>query len=202
MISKELFGKIRDNNGAFASWAIWEPQGEKPTSNMGPSKVFDLDANSGLLESLRNDVIMVALNFSRALTSPKPFANFHDEGPYAKDFKIRYAFKGTPFWGAYMTDALKDLIIPDAQTVRDYLKDNPEAAASHIRNLEDELDLIKSDKPTILAFGRDAYGILKKHLDNRKYSKLIQITHYSHQIKKEKYRLEVLEKITEHGGVI
>jgi hypothetical protein len=47
----------------------------------------------------------------------------------------------------------------------------------------------------IIAFGRDAFGILKKHLDKQKFGRLVQVTHYSHQIRKEKYRDEVLSQI-------
>ncbi len=70
--------------------------------------VFDLDKNLNLLKTLRTDVIMVALNFSRDTAFEKPFMNFDDANPHAQDFKIRYAFEGTPFYGAYMIDIIKD----------------------------------------------------------------------------------------------
>jgi hypothetical protein len=195
MITKELFEKIKYSNGDFASWAVWEDEGERPKSHMGPDRIFDLNLNPNLLQALKVDVVMVALNFSRDLVNPKPFANFHDESPYANDFKIRYAFRGTPYYGAYMTDVLKNLVIPDAQKVREYIRKHPEVPREYVINFEKELAFIKSTKPLILAFGRDTFSILKKHLDKNKYSHLIQIAHYSHQIRKEKYRQEVLERI-------
>jgi hypothetical protein len=195
MIDRDLFERIRTSNGAFASWAVWEPEGARPKSNMGPHRIFDVETNSSLLATLRVDVVMVGLNFSRELVSPKPFANFHDESPYANDFKIRYAFRDTPYYGAYMTDVLKNLVIPDAQKVRDLLRIDPDIPRPHIQRFEKELQLIESHRPLILAFGRDAFSILHKYLNRNAYSQLIQTTHYSHQIRKEKYRLEVLGQI-------
>ena len=124
---------------------------------MGPDRIFDLSTNPNLLEFLNVDVVMVGLNFSRNFVSPKPFANFHDKSPYANDFKIRYAFRDTPYYGAYMTDVLKNLVIPDAQKVRDYLMKHPDISKIHVHAFERELDLIESEKPLILAFGRDAF---------------------------------------------
>jgi hypothetical protein len=195
MISRELFDLIKKNNGEFASWAVWEYEGKKPKSNMGPNRIFNLEENPSLLNTLQTNVVMVGLNFSRELRNPNPFANFHDESPYANDFKIRYAFKNTVYYGAYMTDVLKYLVIPNAQKVRDYLRLYPEESCLHVQKFENELDFIQSNKPLIIAFGRDTFGLLKMYLNNNLYSNLIQITHYSHQINKESYRKEVSEQI-------
>ncbi len=197
MITTTLYHKIRKKNGAFASWAVWEPQGENPKSSMGAQKVFNLETNPTLLASLRTDIVMVGLNFSRDLKDPLPFSNFHDETPYANDFKIRYAFLNTPYYGAYMTDVLKHLVIPDAQSVRDYIKGNPRVLQYHIKAFEEELEDIESYRPMVLAFGRDAYGALNRYLDKKRYSILIPLTHYSHQVRKEKYREAVHSQIAE-----
>jgi len=131
------------------------------------------------------------------LSLNKSFSNFHDESPYANDFKIRYAFWDTPNYGAYMTDVLKHLVIPNAQSVRDHIKSNPDVVQCHIRAFEEELEEIESDKPVLLAFGRDAYGSLNRHFDNNRYRILIPLTHYSHQVRKEKYREDTLCRIAE-----
>lgn len=47
----------------------------------------------------------------------------------------------------------------------------------------------------ILAFGRNAYDLMTEKLVSAEYGKLIQITHYSHQISKEKYRETVFKEI-------
>jgi hypothetical protein len=122
MISIELFEKIKIKYGDVASWAVWDDAGIKPKSNMGNMNIFDLHENPDLLEILRNNVVMVGLNFSRPLLPTKPFKNFHDLSPHANDFKIRYAFRNTQFYGAYMTDIIKNLEMKSSNEVRSYLK--------------------------------------------------------------------------------
>ena len=107
-MTKKLYERIRRKHGGVASWAIWETQGDRPKSNMSPDKIFNLNTNPSLLESLNSNVVMAGLNFSREVGMIQDFANFHDESPSANDFKIRYAFSNTPYYGAYMTDVLKE----------------------------------------------------------------------------------------------
>jgi hypothetical protein len=40
--------------------------------------------------------ILPRLNISRRIE--RPFGNFHDPKPFATDFKIRFALKGTSYW--------------------------------------------------------------------------------------------------------
>jgi hypothetical protein len=199
-MTKERYERIQQKHGGVASWAIWETQGDRPKSNMGASNVFNPHTNPSLLESLKTNVVMVGLNFSREVENIHDFSNFHDESPYANDFKIRYAFSNTPYYGAYITDVLKSLVILEARSVRDYLKENPNVLRFHINRFEEELDDLGSERPLLLAFGRDAFGILQKHLNKERFSHLIQITHYSHQVRKEKYREDVLDQIAQIIG--
>lgn len=161
----------------------------------GVQNVFNLESNPSLLDTLHNDVVMVGLNFSRKLKDSPPFSNFHPDYPQANDFKIRYAFWDTPYYGAYMTDVLKHLVIQDAPSVRDYIRKHPGVLLRNIRALEEELEDLESHRPMLLAFGRDAYGLLNKHLDCKRYSSLILLTHYSHYVRKEKYRKDVHRRI-------
>lgn len=195
MISRALYDKVEARYGSVASWAVWEPQGDRPKSNMGAHNVFNLEKNRTLLDTLRNDTVMLGLNLSREVKAARTFSNFHDESPHANDFKIRYAFEGTPYYGSYMTDVLKNLVIPDSQDVRRYLSNNPALVEPHIAALVAEFADLECERPTLLAFGRDAYGLLADHLDKRLYRSLIRLTHYSHQMNKEKYRVEVLSQI-------
>ena len=105
VISRERFEEIKRKHGEYASWAVWAPAGEKPTSNVGDLSVLDPNSNPSLLASLNPAVIMVGLNISRPLA--ESLRNFHDKKPQAKDFKIRFALTGTRLYGAYMTDVLK-----------------------------------------------------------------------------------------------
>ncbi len=191
MITLEIFDRISLNYGDVGSWAIWEDPGLKPKSNMGHLNIFDLEKNPSLLSTLKNNVIMVGLNFSRPLIPTEPFKNFHDLSPRANDFKIRYAFRGTEFYGAYMTDVIKNLEMVDSGDVKKHLKSNPHLIEQNISFFREELKDLEAIKPLILAFGVDAYNMLANHLRGDEYSRLIRLTHYSHQISKEKYKEEI-----------
>ena len=110
--------------GHYASWAIWADTGLKPKSNVGDLSIFDMELNSNIIERLRPDIIMVGLNISRPIEFT--FGNFHDRRSQSQDYKIRYAFKGTKFYGAYMTDIIKDFEQVISGNVISYLKSNPD----------------------------------------------------------------------------
>jgi len=87
--------------------------------------IFDLDSNPNLLKILNPNIIIVGLNFSRTIIKDE-FVNFHDKRPQGQDYKIRYAFKNTPFYGAFMTDIIKDFEEKISGNVLTYLKQNIE----------------------------------------------------------------------------
>ena len=162
---------------------------------MGDMSVFDPDKNPRLLELLNPEVIMVALNFARPVEFTEPFLNFHDKSPYANDFKIRYAFWDTPYSGAYMTDVIKNLPEVNSKKVIGYLNDKPYLIHSNLEILREEIKDLGVTSPTILAFGRDTHRILLKQLKLGEFRRLINLTHYSHQISKEVYRMVVHQEI-------
>lgn len=195
MISKELFLFIKEKYGDVASWAVWEEVGEKPKSNMGYKNIFDLEKNPDILNALRNDVVMVGLNLSNRSYTDRWYQNFHPDYSTAQDYKIRFAFKDTIYYGAYMTDVIKSEVNLSAKKVRAYLRDNPAVIKKNIASLQEELQDIRADNPVILAFGVDAYEILKMHYPRDGYSKLVKLIHYSHYISKEQYRDEVYKAL-------
>lgn len=195
MITKERYVDIAREYGHVASWAVWGMATEKPKSNISNMDIFDIDKNPSLLNTLRTDVVMVALNFSREVEVSKPFLNFHDANPHGQDYKIRYAFEGTTFYGAYMTDIIKDFPMLSSKDVLMHLKKHPDVVSSQIDEFIKELKFIGSERPLILAFGKDTYQILKKGLDDSNYSQLIGLTHYSHQISKENYLIDTHQKL-------
>lgn len=197
MISKILYDKIKDKYGDVASWAVWEEPGEKPKSNMGHQNIFDINKNPSLFGKLKTNALMVGLNFSRPLLPTEPFKNFHDLSPYANDFKIRYAFRDSEYYGAYMTDIIKKYEMKDSHNVMAYLNSNPSVIEENILIFQKELIEIQANKPIILAFGRDAYMILKQYLNKDHYNFLIKLTHYSHQISKEDYKDKIYKEIKE-----
>jgi hypothetical protein len=192
------FESIKQKHGSYASWAVWADAAEKPKSNIGDMSVFDLGSNPALLHVLKTNVIMVGLNiasFSRLL--PEPFRNFHDPNPSANDFKIRYAFRDTDYYGAYMTDIVKRVGMLDSKDLLAHVKATPALVEQNIESFREELRDLNCSAPTILAFGVGAYNIIQDNLRTAEYSKLIKLTHYSHQISKEKYREAVLKQINE-----
>ena len=154
---------------------------------MGDLSVFD---DENILQELNPNIVLVALNFSVAVADDwEPFQNFHGKGGGA--YKIRYAVKGTPFWGAYMTDIIKDFPEKESNNVMTYLKDNPSIVADNIISFEQELEDIGSIDPLLICFGTDSFNILNKNL-GEKYN-ILKVTHYSHFINKKELRDEFLK---------
>ena len=191
MISQNQYELIREKHGKYASWAVWAKASDKPKSNMGDMAIFD---DKLVLSLLRANVLMVGLNLSR-FTISEPFRNFHDPSPSGQDYKIRFAFEGTEYYGAYMTDIIKGVVEVDSKNIPKHLKENPGALANSLEIFRQELRDLATASPLILAFGRIAYDIIKENLSSSEYCKLIRLTHYSHQIGKEKYRETVLKGI-------
>jgi hypothetical protein len=194
MITKEGFELIRQKHGGYSSWAIWAKVTDKPKSNMADMSVFDVSRNDSLFQLLNPKVMMIGLNISRSFE--EPFKNFHDANPRANDFKIRFAFEETEYYGAYMTDVIKNFEMVDSGDVKKYLKDNPKIVKENLGLLRKEMADLKSEKPVILAFGGMVHQILTENLETGEYKRLIKLTHYSHQIGKEEYRKKVQEEIS------
>ena len=194
MINLARYKLIKKKHGNYASWAIWSPPGKRPKSMTGDMSIFDMDKYNDLLASLNPNTVMVALNFSRPV-EPEMFRNFHDASPWANDFKIRYAFAGTPYYGAYMTDVIKNLPEVKSKKVMGYLKADPSIIQRNIEILRDEIKDLGVREPSILAFGKDTHDLLARHLRADEYKVLVRVTHYSHQIGKERYRETVMMQI-------
>ena len=188
MISEKKFYFIKEKYQFYSSWAVWAEQGDKPKSNVGDLSVLDPKQNKNLLKTLNPNIILVALNISRGDIA-EPFANFHDKSSRATDFKIRYAIKDTPIWGAYMTDIIKDFEELISGNVLSYLKKNSEFEIENINFFRKELIEIGAKNPILIAFGNIVYEILNRYLEDE--FKIFKITHYAHQMSKEKYREEV-----------
>ena len=193
MISQNQYELFREKHGKYASWAVWVKGTDKPKSNIGDMAIFD---DKLVLPLLRANVLMVGLNLSR-FTISEPFRNFHDPSPSAQDYKIRFAFKDTEYYGAYMTDIIKGVVEVDSKNIPKHLKENPGVLAESLEIFREELQDLGAISPLILAFGRIAFDLVKENLPSAEYGKLIRLTHYSHQISKEKYRETVLAEIKE-----
>ena len=193
MVNRATFDRIKEKHGSQASWAIWSEPDGRPKSNVGDLTVLDPDRNPALLGILRPDVVMIGLNLSRDL--PVPFGNFHDAKAEGQDYKIRFAFKDTPFYGAYMTDIIKSVVMLKSGDLMRYLVENPHVVSESIERLLEELDDLESKPPTVIAFGGDAQLIAAKHLPEKRYSRLVRVTHYSSYISPNAYRERVISEL-------
>jgi len=82
-----------------------------------------------------------------------------------------------------MTDIIKRVGMLDSKDLLAHLKDHPALVEQNIENFREELCDLNCSAPTILAFGVGAYNIIRNNLRTAGYSKLIKLTHYSHQIR-------------------
>ncbi len=189
-IDRKRFDLIKHKHGGYSSWAVWAPATRGPKSNIDDLSVLDANANPMVLQTVNHAVVMVGLNISRSFE--EPFRNFHDRNPNANDFKLRVAFTGTPYYGAYMTDVVKNVPMVKSGDLIRYLGENPAVIDSQIATFRDELRDLDCAQPTILAFGSAAYKLLLQHLMRSEYRALVRLTHYSHYVGKDKYRDTVL----------
>ena len=178
------YEKIKSKYGSMSSWAIWSDQGENIKSNMGDISFFE-NPTITTLKLLNPNIILVGLNISKHI--PKLFSNFHPDYSSAQDYKTRYALKNTMFYGAYMTDIIKDFEEKVSGNLMKYLRKNKTFEKENIVKFEQELVDIGSNSPIIIAFGNDSYKILKR---NFKHYKIYKVSHYSRFINVDKYREE------------
>ena len=160
----------------------------------GRPRVLDPDENPALLATLRNDVVMLGLNLSRSFPD-QPFRNFHDPSPKGQDYKIRHAFAGSPYYGAYMTDIIKDVVMLRSSDLMRHLAAEPSLVAKNIERLLVEFDDLGCSSPTVIAFGTKTHALAVKHLPSDRYGRLVGVTHYSHYIAPKRYRERVLVEL-------
>lgn len=110
----------------------------------------------------------------------------------AQDYKIRFAFAGTPYYGAYMTDLIKGVVMLKSSNLMRHLVEDPSLVSEHVHRLLEEFDDLNCAAPTLIAFGTDAYQLPSSHVPSSRYSRLVKVTHYSHYISTEDYRRHVL----------
>jgi len=193
MVDRETFDLIKRKHGQYASWAVWADPAGGPKSNIGDLSVLDPDHNPKLLATLRHDVVMLGLNLSRDL--PPTLGNFHDRSSKGQDFKIRYAFADSPYYGAYMTDLIKEAVELKSSDLIRRIREYPGLVSRSIQCLLREFDDLKCVSPTLIAFGSDVYRLAIKHVPPGRYTRIVKVVHYSHYISKEDYRERVLAQL-------
>jgi len=198
MLDNWTFNEIAGKYGHYASWAVWADPGNKPKSNIGDLSVFDLSINPSLLEILNPNIVLVGLNISRPIQFT--FGNFHDSRSHSQDFKLRYAFRQTPFYGAYMTDIIKDFEQVISGEVNSFLKAHRAFELQNVEMFRKELDDIGASDPLLIAFGNHSFSILDKHFGNE-YN-VVKVPHYSMQISKEDYKGKVSSLLLEYSATV
>lgn len=193
MIDIETFCEIRERFGHFASWAVWAETGKNPKDNIADLRVLDPIENPTLLETLHGNAILLGLNISRRIE--RPLGNFHDPRPMATDFKIRYALHGSPYWGSYMTDIIKDFEEKASWKLMSFLRNNRDFEKNSMLRLREEIDVIGVSSPTLVTFGKAAESIAKRNLGQE--FRIVGIPHYASYVSKENYRALVCEKLPE-----
>ena len=188
-MTPQNFELIKTKYQFWSSWAIWAEQGDAPKSNIGDLSILDPKFNSNLLNQLNPNIVLVALNISRGDIT-LPWGNFHDARSEATDYKIRFALKDTPLWGSYMTDIIKDFEEKMSGKVKKFLKDNRDFEKQNVEFFLKELCDIGATNPTLIAFGNDAFDILKRNLNEE--FKVLKVPHYANYLGKEKYREQVI----------
>ena len=183
------FNRIKEKYQYYASWAVWA-EGALPMENVGDLSVLDPTLNTQLLEQLNPNIVLVALNIAAA-DIEEPWGNFHSGWHHAQDYKIRYAVRDTPLWGAYMTDIIKDHPELVAANVHAHLAHNPDVLHQNVENFKQELKDIGAEKPKLIAFGNVVRDILIDNLADE--FEIFSIRHYSHFMNTDSYRNEVLE---------
>jgi hypothetical protein len=191
MIDIETFSEVRARFGHFASWAVWAEEGKKPKDNIHDLRVLAPEENPLLLNTLHNDAIFLGLNISRPIE--RPLGNFHDPRPIAMDFKIRYALSKTPYWGAYMTDIIKDFEEKAAGEVMRFLRSNRNFEEDNIQQLREEISVLGSANPVLVAFGGDAETVATRNFGGE--FQIVRIPHYAKYVSKEDYREQVCSRL-------
>jgi hypothetical protein len=98
-----------------------------------------------------------------------------------------------------MTDIIKGVVMLKSGNLMRYLAANQHVVAESVERLLGEFDDLKSESPTVIAFGGSAYLLAAKHLPANRYSRLVRVTHYSDYISQTAYRERVLSELAAEG---
>ena len=202
-LSLETYNNLKAKEDNHSSWAVWADEGDKGdkySSNMEDLSIFDEET---ILDVLNPNIVLVAFSHAgpdrdniRDIYKMKSFQNFHGS---KNDARLRFALKGTPLWGAYMTDIIKTIAHAKIPEVKKILKENPGEEEHNIDLFLEELKELKVEKPILVALGAAVHDMLEKH-SNGKLSKfrIEKIMHFSAQGKwqvRETYRDRVHQEI-------
>ena len=191
MITQSQYERLKIEFGGVASWAIWKAKDTngKAKSNMSDLSIFE---SQNILEMLNHNYVFVGLNASvHELPETKPWMNFHSaDARRSQDYKLRDVLLGTPLWGSYITDIIKNYPETFSNKVRSYIRQNPDALTENVKLFQRELEILGT-KPTLIALGNDPYDLLTQTTLCEQF-KVVKMTHYAKQtLSKQAYKDEV-----------
>jgi hypothetical protein len=179
VLSQSVFEELKVKFGICSSWAIWVEEERKTLkASVYDTSIFDLEYNPDLLNVLSKKFVLAALNFSTDIVL-KPnwqvFDNFHSG---KTDWKIRHALMGSPLWGCYMTDFLKNFPNLKAKDAKKQMEkvENREKYEKNVRDFENELGILGAENSPLIAFGREVEYFLRKEFPEKK---IVYVPHYA-----------------------
>jgi hypothetical protein len=190
-ITRDQFEQMRSAFGHYGSWAVWAPgrsdAGVK--DSIDDLSIFDADV---VLPHLHNEYVIVALNISGPIE--RILGNFHSDSPRNNDYKMRHAFAGTPLWGSWLTDILKNVPEVDSRKIAKNRDQHQKEISKHAAIFCEELETLGAQDARIIALGNLAGSLTRYALQVAGRSNEVhQIYHYAHYISMENYRAHVQE---------
>ena len=76
-----------------------------------------------------------------------------------------------------MTDIIKGVVMLRSGDLMRDLAAHPDVVPESVECLLEEFDDLKSESPTVIAFGGSAHLLAAKHLPANRYSRLVRVTH-------------------------
>ncbi len=171
------YSQLKNEFGWCASFAIWEIEGNTPTSNTEDLSVL---TDENIMNLAKTDFVFVGLNAAvhDLGKTIEPWSSFHSaDHKRQKDHKLRYTFKDTKYWGCYITDIIKGVPETDSNKVKKHMKANPQKYEKQLETFRYEMKLLAGDKkPILVAMGDAAYQMLYPLFEE---FKVIKIPHYA-----------------------
>lgn len=183
----------------YGSWALYDKDViDKANKHLDikPSEIgFPKISDDELRKRINPQYMLVSLNTSKDVNNKDAsWQNFHFTERTSNDANILKILTGTDFFGAYMTDLIKDFVEGSSDVVLkeltglDRTDDNKENLRSSLKKFQIELNCIKPKR--IIIFGGVAFKIFKMAVQEGALSftwdddiQVAKTPHYSYRFK-------------------
>ena len=158
-----MYAALLNHFGKTSSWAIWgTPSNNNWKSKDGVADMCPL-SEENILHVANKKYVFVGLNPASHDIIPhevQPWEAFHSSDmKRAQDYKLRYALKGTEFWGSFMTDIYPDIIDTDANNA---IKKATESITNN--SVDDLIKILEilGETPIVVAMVEKAFKIIQR----------------------------------------